>query len=102
MRRLLAAIVDRMLASIAPLPVDRAEQLADYEAGIDVFEPDELWAAAHLKQPADTVAPSFPPAAGPTPPSGVGGPELARCTCTFDPPLADWEQELHNVHSHDQ
>lgn len=43
--------------------------LSDLEADRDVWEPDELWAAAHLRQPTGT---SPPPRR--TPPKGVGGP----------------------------
>lgn len=97
-RATLAALIDRVINALAPAPVDRARQLAEYEAGIDAFEPDELWAAAHLKPPAATSSP-FPP--GAATPLGGGGP-ISRCGCTFDPPLADWEQELHNSSSHHQ
>lgn len=76
MRRIIADLIDRLLNSVAPVPVDRAEQLAEYEAGIDAFEPDELWAAAHLKQSATTSS-AAPWQAAHTPPlAGGGGPQL--------------------------
>lgn len=96
MMRIVAALIDRLLNSFAPLPTDRAEQLAQYEAGVEVFEPDELWAASHLQQPATTNS-AAPWQAAHTPPLAGGGGPKSRCDCAFDPPLADWEQELHNI-----
>lgn len=72
MMRVIADLIDRLLNSFAPLPTDRAAELADYEAGIDVFEPDELWAAAHL-DPSATTSSAAPWQAAHIPPVAGGG-----------------------------
>jgi hypothetical protein len=82
----LDADIARFLVSI---PIEEWQEdewprrLADYEAGIEAFEPDELWAATHLKQPATArcmeSAQEQPQDIRTHPPTGGGGPQM------FDP-----------------
>lgn len=77
MKRFLARLLDTALNTAWPMEAQHrahlaAAHLADLESDRDVFEPDELWAAAHLKQPAD--APPLSPEVSP-PQQSVGGPK---------------------------
>ena len=78
MIRCLAGLVDRLMNRVAPL--DYAEWLAGVEADREVFEPDELWAAAFRRRWENIRIPL----------------DCPKCRELFPEDMARWEQELHD------
>jgi len=66
-------LIERFLDWVFPMRGMQvwADELADWEAGCEVWEPDELWAARYAARPPRAVGPADVPV---TPAVSVGGP----------------------------